>query len=210
MWKTSSVLYIFILFILFSCTLDDNVSIDSGQGITIEFLEGLNDDPIFQLSRNSNGHYEMILDRTKNQTTQRISGRLLRDGVPIVDKWSGNQPKKVDFTSNLYWWLLEGDVVANITYTYINFFTGELSYVNLPPLINWKDVLIPTINPSSHTNLETGIFNTVIAPINEMVGDTMKIKVEYTHSITSQEKGSVFFETLEKKVFRDSVYIVLK
>ena len=83
-------------------------------------------------------------------------------------------------------------------------------YLNLPPLINWKDVLIPTINRSSYTNAETGVFNTVIAPINEMVGDTMKIKVEYTHLITSQKEGSMFFNTLGERVFKDSTYIVLK
>lgn len=184
--------------------------IDDGEGITIEFLEGLNDNPTFQLQLNSDGYYEMLLDRSKNQTIQRISGRLLREGVPLKDKWSGNQPKKIDFSSNLFWWLLEGDVVANITYTFLNSYTGELSYVNLPPLINWKDILVPTINPSGYTNPETGVFNTIISPINEMIGDTLKIKVEYTHTITSQEMDSKFFETLGKKVFKDSVYVILK
>jgi hypothetical protein len=194
---------------LFSCN-KESIIIDEGDGITIEFLEGLNDDPQFQLSRNSNGYYEMILDRDKNQTIQRISGRLLRNGIPVEDKWSGPGSKKVEFSSNLYWWLLEGETVANITYTYLNLLTGELVYVNLPPLVNWRDVLVPTVNESGYTDSQTGVFNTVIAPIKEMVGDTMKVKVEYIHSITSQEEGSKFFETLGKKVFRDSVYIVLK
>jgi len=39
--------------------------------------------------------------------------------------------------------------MVHITYTYINEFTEELSYMNLPPLINWKDELISTINSSS-------------------------------------------------------------
>ncbi len=202
--------YLLILFpFLISCDKED-IILDTGDGITIEFLEGLNDDSNFQLFRNSDRYYEMILDRDKNQTIQRISGRLLRNGIPVEDKSSGNQPKKVEFSSNLYWWLLEGETVANITYTYLNLLTGELVYVNLPPLVNWRDVLVPTVNESGYTDSQTGVFNTVIAPIKEMVGDTMKIKVEYIHSITSQEEGSKFFETLGKKVFRDSVYIVLK
>ena len=188
----------------------ENIIVDNGDGVEIEFLEGLNDNPSYQLSKNSDGFYELTLDRNKNQTIQRITGRLARYGAPVEDKWSGNQPKKVEFSSNLYWWLLQGDVVANITRTYINYFTGELVYLNLPPLINWKDILIPTINRSSYTNAETGVFNTVIAPINEMVGDTMKIKVEYTHLITSQKEGSMFFNTLGERVFKDSTYIVLK
>ena len=48
----------------------------NGEGITIEFLEGLNDDPQFQLSKNSDGYYEMTLNQNENQTIQRISGRL--------------------------------------------------------------------------------------------------------------------------------------
>lgn len=206
-FRLSSIIISFIL--LNSCN-KNNLVIDNGDGISIEFIEGLNDNPTFQLSKNSDGFYEMILDRSKNQTIQRITGRLLRNDNPIEDLYSGTQPKKVEFSSNLFWWLLEGDLVANITYTYINYFTGELTYVNLPPLVNWKDELVPTINSSGYTDSETGVFNTVIAPIREMVGDTMKIKVEYTHSITLKEEGSMFFETLGERVFKDSTYIVLK
>ena len=74
-----------------------------------------------------------------------------------------------------------------------------MEYVNLPPLINWEDELVPTINESSYSDSETGIVNTVIAPIREMVGDTMKIKLTYTHSITQKEEGSMFFSTVGEK-----------
>jgi len=202
-------LLILVLIISYSCN-KKNFIIDEGDGISIQFLEGLNDNQTFQLSKNSDGYYEMTLDRTKNQTIQRITGRLLRNDKPIEDLYSGGQPKIVEFSSNLYWWLLEGDVVANVTYTYINYFTGELIYINLPPIVNWKDELVPTINSIGYTDSETGIFNTVIAPIREMVGDTMKINVQYIHSITSKEEGSMFFESTGKKVFKDSTYIILK
>lgn len=207
-FKTSCFSILILFF--FSCE-KESTSLDEGDGITIEFLEGLNDDPRFQLSKNSDGYYELTLDSNKNQTTQRITGRLLRNGGPLGDDlWSGPGPKKVEFSSNLYWWLMEGDTVSNITYTYLNEFTGELTYVNLPPLINWKDVIVPTINSSGYSDPETGVFNTVIGPIREMKGDTMKIVVQYTHSITSKEEGSIFFSTLGNKVFKDSTYIVLK
>lgn len=208
-YKVNRFIILSFIVVFYSCN-KEGLIIDNGEGITIEFLEGLNDNPQYQLTKDSNGYYEMELDRTKNQTIQRITGRLLRNGVPVEDISSGSQSKKVSFSSNLYWWLLEGDVVANITYTYINTFTGELTYVNLPPLINWQDVLVPTINSSSYSNSETGVFNTVIAPINEMVGDTMKIKVEYTHLISAKEEGSMFFEILGEKIYKDSTYIILK
>jgi hypothetical protein len=208
--KFKTVYLLLIIFFFSSCEKEE-IIIDEGDGITIEFLEGLNDDSQFQLSRNSDGYYEMIFDQNKNQTVQRISGRLLRNGNPVWETlWSGPGPKKVNWESNLYWWLLEGQTVANITYTYLNLLTGELVYVNLPPLVNWRDVLVPTVNESGYTDSQTGVFNAVIAPIKEMVGDTMKVKVEYIHSITSQEEGSKFFEFLGDKVFRDSVYIILK
>ena len=127
-----------------------------------------------------------------------------------MDLGSGAQPKNINWESNLYWWLLEGDTVANITYTYLNLFTGELVYVNLPPLINWKEVIVPIINENSYSNQETGIVNTVIAPIQEMIGDTMKIKMTYIHSITQQEEGSNSFDIIGERVFKDSTYVILK
>ena len=96
------------------------------------------------------------------------------------------------------------------TKTYFNKFTGELTYVNLPPLTNWKDVLVPTVNSSSYTNEQTGIVNTVIAPIQKMANDTMKVTVLYNHIITSKQDDSNYFEILGNRIFKDSVYIVLK
>ncbi len=77
-------------------------------------------------------------------------------------------------------------------------------------MINWKDQLVSTINTSSYTEELTGKFNTVIAPIREMIGDTMKIKVEYSHLVTSKEEGSMFFDIEGVKIFKDSTYIILK
>jgi hypothetical protein len=207
----NKVIHILILVaFIFSCEKEGQIIEDNGEGITIEFLEGLNDDPTYQLSKDSNGFYNLNLDRNTNQTIQRITGRILRNGYPLVDLGSGAQPKNINWESNLYWWLLEGDTVANITYTYLNLFTGELVYVNLPPLINWKEVIVPIVNENSYSNQETGIVNTVIAPIQEMIGDTMKIKMTYIHSITQQEEGSNSFDIIGERVFKDSTYVILK
>ena len=209
-FNINKILLVFLLSLIISCSKDQKTLTDNGEGITIGFLEGLNDNPTYQLSKDSNGFYILTLDRSKNQTIQRIAGALLRNGKPIEDLWSGSQPKKVNWESNLYWWLLEGDTVANITKTYLNLFTGELIYVNLPPLLNWRDVIVPTINESSYSDDETGIVNTVIAPIQEMIGDTMKIKMMYVHSITQKEEGSNYFNIIGERVFKDSIYVILK
>ena len=207
--KFKTVYLLLIIFFFSSCEKEE-IIIDEGDGITIEFLEGLNDDPTYQLSKDSNGFYNLILDTIQNQTIQRITGRILRNGHPLEDLVSGDQPKKINWESNLYWWLLEGDIVANITYTYLNLFTGELVYVNLPSIVNWRDVLVPTINENSYTEQQTGIVNTVIAPIQEMIGDTMKIKMTYVHSITEKEEGSNSFDIVGERVFKDSTYVILK
>lgn len=201
--------FFFLFFFILACS--NNITfIDNGDDITIEFLEGLNEDPNFKLSKDVNGFYRLKLDRNRNQTIQRITGRLIRnDGRPI-ETLSGGLRQKVEFSSNLYWWLLKGDTVANITNTFINPLTGELVYTNLPPLINWRDVLVPTINQSSYTDDNTGVFNTVIAPIINMEGDTMKITAEYVHSITAQEEDSNFFSTIGQKIIKDSVYVILE
>ena len=200
----------FFLFFFILAGTNNATIIDYGDDIILEFLEGLNDDPNFTLSKDINGFYRLKLDRFRNQTAHRISGRLIRnDGRPVETLPSGLR-QKVKFSSNLYWWLLKGDTVANITHTFINPLTGELVYTNLPPLINWKDQLVPTINENSYTDDNTGIFNTVIAPIREMEGDTMKITVEYVHSITAQEEDSDFFSTISQKIIKDTVYVILE
>jgi hypothetical protein len=117
-----------------------------------------------RLSIDKNGYYHLKLNPYTNQTTHRITGKVTPAVTPI----------KVEWQSNLYWWLLAGDTVARVTKTYINQYSGELTYVNLPPIMNWKSQLVPTINSSSYSGT-AGEINTVIAPIYKMKGDTLNI-----------------------------------
>jgi len=182
--------------------------IDEGKNIRFVFDEGLNDDPRFRLSKDENGFYFMKLEKG-GQNIQRISVRLLDEDNVVYSKCCGRR-HSVGWRSNLYWWILKGDTVANITKTYFNPFTGEIQYVNLPPLVNWKDELVPTINPTSITNEFTGRGSTVIAPIGKMKGDTMTIYVRYNHEITKSTKGSSFYTSMGFKEIIDSLKIVLK
>jgi hypothetical protein len=118
-----------------------------------------------RLPIDQNGYYHLVLDSTSNQTIHRISGKVLNT----------TEPTKVSWSSNLYWWLKEGDTIANITKTYINYFTGEVTYVNLPPLVNYKDYLVPTINSTSYVG-DDGEINTMIAPIYRMKNDTLVVE----------------------------------
>lgn len=147
-----------LILLLGSCTFEQQEPIVE-ENISIE-LDG-------RLPLDVNGYYHLKLNPTSNQTIHRISGKV----------YNNTQPIKVSWKSNLYWWALKGDVVANITKTYINYFTGEVTYVNLPPLVNWKDMLVPTINSSSYSDKDNEI-NTVIAPIYRMRYDTMTVDVK--------------------------------
>ena len=118
-----------------------------------------------RLPIDENGYYHLELDSTSNQTIHRVSGKVTNT----------IEPTKVYWKSNLYWWLERGDTIANITKTYINYFTGEVTYVNLPPLVNWKDVLVPTINSASYVG-DDGEINTMIAPIYRMKNDTLVVE----------------------------------
>ncbi len=199
---------IFIL-LLGGCSLfSEEIFKEDGKNIRILFDEGLNEDPRFRLPKDANGYYYMTLTKG-GQNIQRISARLL-DGDKIVDTKCCGPRQKITLSSNLYWWILAGDTVANITKTYFNEFTGQLQYSNLPPLINWKDELVPTVNSSAYTDEFTGRASTVIAPIGRMKGDTLTVYARYYHSIASYSPGSSFYMPVGSREIVDSVKIVLR
>lgn len=198
-----------MLLLLASCTLfTAETLVEDGKNIRFVFDEGLNEDVRFRLPKDANGYYYMTLTK-EGQNIQRISARLL-DGDKVVDTKCCGPIQKVSWESNRYWWILSGDTVANITKTYFNTFTGQLQYSNLPPLINWKDELVPTINSSSYTDEFTGRGSTVIAPIGKMKGDTLTVYASYIHPISSFTSGSKFFNPLGSVEIKDSVKIVLR
>jgi hypothetical protein len=202
-------LILILLFSSFGCSLfNEDTIVDEGKNIRFVFDEGLNDDPRFRLKKDGNGFYFMNLEK-EGQNIQRISVRLLDGDKVVYDKYSGRK-HLISWENNLYWWILSGDTVANITKTYFNPFTGEIQYVNLPPLINWKDELVPTINSSSITDENTGRGSTVIGPIGKMKGDTMTVYVRYNHQITKNKENSMFFTPVGEKIIMDSVKIILQ
>jgi len=199
----------FLIFLLGACSLfTEETFLEDGKNIRIVFDEGLNDDPQFRIPKDANGYYYMTLTKP-GQNIQRVSLRLL-DGDKIVDTKCCGPRQKISWESNRFWWILAGDTVANITKTYFNQFTGQLQYSNLPPLINWKDELVPTVNPSAYTDEFTGRASTVIAPIGKMKGDTLTIYARYYHSIVSFKKSSSFYTLVGSLEVVDSVKIVLR
>jgi hypothetical protein len=126
------------------------------------------------LPKDKNGYYRLKLIRN-NQQPHRITGTILENGI------EARYSQLLKWESNLYWWIGDGDTVANITKTYVNIFTGEFTIIQLPPLVSNKDELVPTINGTSYSGSD-GVFNTMISPIRDMVGDTLIVKVTHIES----------------------------
>lgn len=129
------------------------------------------------LPKDTNGFYRLKINTVGSSQSHRITGKILVNGKEPYPN------ERVNFESNLFWWLRKGDTTATITKSYINYFTGQFTIVNLPPMIAGKDELVPTINCCSLSG-RGGEINTVIAPIREMIGDTMIVKT--SHSISKK------------------------
>lgn len=154
-----------------SCTKDDIV-------IPKDVIE-MNIDT--RLPKDVNGYSYFKLYSTESQNIHTISGSIRINGkIP-------DEPRvKVEWENNLYWNLKEGDTIATITKTYLNYYTGQFVVVKLPPLISNINALVPTINKVCYNSAD-GSINTVIAPKWEMRGDTMTVVARY-NGLTKSEK----------------------
>ena len=159
--------YIVLIFIVglamlvSSCT-EDPIS-DIPDNYTME-LDG-------RLDTTIEGLYKLKLNSTQNsiQTIHRITGKLLNHGEEPL------YPQLVEWESSHKWTL------------------NDTAYVFIRRTINvlgdWVDVdtiyvqgfagsIVPTINEFSYSGTD-GEINTVIAPIDEMVGDTLIVKAKF-------------------------------
>ena len=156
------------LLILFSaCTKEDVIVPQKNYTFSIDSV--LTQSGTKSLPIDANGFYHLKLIPNSNQQPYRVTGRILVNGKEPIPAES------IEWESNLYWWILKGNVAAYISKSYINYFTGQYTIISLPPMIASKDELVPTINKASYSGTK-GEINTVIAPISEMKGDTMVIK----------------------------------
>jgi hypothetical protein len=164
------------LLILFSaCTKEDEYIPQKEYTFTIDSV--LTQNGLRSLLKDQNGLYHLKITSIGTPQSHRVTGRIL------VNNKEPFPPERVSFESNLFWWLRRGDVTATITQAYVNYFTGQFTIVNLPSLIANKDELVPTTNSSSYSGTN-GEVNTIIAPIREMIGDTLVLKS--IHSLSNK------------------------
>ncbi len=162
------------LLILFSaCTKEDEYIPQKEYTFTIDSV--LTQNGLKSLPKDQNGLYHLKITAIGTPQSHRVTGRILVNGrEPFPNE-------RVNYESNLYWWLRRGDTTATITEAYINYFTGQYTIVNLPSMIASKDELVPTTNCCSYSGTK-GEVNTIISPIREMIGDTLILKASHSPS----------------------------
>jgi hypothetical protein len=165
-----------------SNTIKPPTSIPNIKKYTISIDSVLTRDGLKSLQKDSRGYYHMKLISSLNQQSHRVTGRILlndKEPYPV---------EKIEWQSNLYWYLKKGDTIAYITKSYINYLTGQYVIVKLPPLVSNADALVPTTNPSSYSGTG-GKINTIVSPIGSMIGDTLVLKAyHYQSNITLYTK----------------------
>ena len=144
---------------------------------TISIDSVLTRDGLRSVAKDTKGYYHIKLIPNPQQQSYRVTGRILLNGI------IPNKPvEKIEWESNLYWHLNKGDTIATITKSYINYFTGQYTIVNLPALISNVTALVPTTNPASYSDDRTGEINTIISPTGNIIGDTLLLKTYHYES----------------------------
>jgi hypothetical protein len=159
-----------LLILLSACSKEDEFIPQKEYTFTIDSV--LTQNGLRSLPKDQNGLYHLKITTIGTPQSHRVTGRILVNGKEPYPN------EKISFESNLYWWLRKGDTIATITQAYVNYFTGQYTIVNLPPMISNKDELVSTANKSSYSG-KSGEINTMIAPIREMIGDTLVLKASH-------------------------------
>ena len=115
-------------------------------------------------------YYHLTLKKDENswQTTHRV------DGV-VTDEFGPSFYQRVTWESNLYWYL--GDTLGYIVNRNFDD-NGMYVSVDTSYITGFNGMEVPTINCCSYSNSD-GEVNTMIAPVQTMVGDTMTIRMYF-------------------------------
>lgn len=119
-----------------------------------------------RLDKNSDGYYLLPINQGTFQTLHRLSGQLTENGE------TPSHREKVGWESSHIWVL--SDTLGYIVRRTIND-EGKWAVLDTSYVIGFGEYEVPTINSVSITK-DSGEFNTMIAPIRPMQGDTMTIR----------------------------------
>ena len=171
--KYNSIFVSAILLMTVGCD-DSSFLLEPVDDSIVEETENRVDVYLFDKSPNldldNNGYYHLDINMGSWQTLHRISGF-------ITDSTSANPVvnSRVEWESSHYWTL--GDTLG---YFIRRGLTDDLVYVNVDTsyVIGFSGMEVPTINPASYSNSD-GEVNTMIAPVQSMIGDTMTVRMYF-------------------------------
>ena len=177
--------YIPILF-LFLIGCEDTLYLEPIDESTIQTEEPRVDVYYFDeqpnLSLDDNGYYHLNVDMNNWQTLHRLTGFITDSAStgPVVNC-------RVEWTSSHYWVLDD-----TLGYWVRQGLTDDLEWVSYDTshVIGFDGMEVPTINPASYSNSD-GEVNTMIAPVQNMVGDKMTIWYSWGGWYTSWETDSI-------------------
>ena len=120
------------------------------------------------ITKDNNGYFHLTLDRNRWQTIYRVRGIVYRDDIPV-------ELVGFDWESNLYW--IIGDTLG---YVVNRGLTDDLVYVSYDTvyITQYNGFTVPTSNTASYSNAKGEVSN-MIAPVNNMVGDTLILTWEF-------------------------------
>mgnify|MGYP007078116015 FL=1 len=146
---------------LISCEKEELISPSDNYTLTVDG----------RLDTTSNGLYKLQLNSTSNsiQTIHRLTGKLLNNGNEPYP------PQLVNWESSHSWTLTD---TAYVMIRRIINTNGQWVNVDTTYVTGFGGAIIPTINSSSYSGTD-GEINTVIAPVDNMIGDTMVVKCKF-------------------------------
>tara|TARA_B110000503_G_scaffold142616_2_gene239991 strand:+ start:3034 stop:3549 length:516 start_codon:yes stop_codon:yes gene_type:complete len=146
---------------LISCEKEELISPSDNYTLTVDG----------RLDTTSNGLYKLQLNSTSNsiQTIHRLTGKLLNNGIEPYP------PQLVNWESSHSWTLTD---TAYVMIRRIINTNGQWVNVDTTYVTGFGGAIIPTINSSSYSGTD-GEINTVIAPVDNMIGDTMVVKCKF-------------------------------
>ena len=118
-----------------------------------------------RLPIDDNGYYHLEMNRNTWQTTHRISGVVSDENV------------MVNWESNLYWVL--NDTLGYIVKRQFSDWNGQYVSMDTSYITGFEGMEVPTTNRSSYSN-KLGEINNMIAPVKNMVGDTLMLGAFWT------------------------------
>ena len=121
-----------------------------------------------KLTEDGRGYHHLTLDRNNWQTLHRVTGSIRDEGFGVENFW-------VEWESNLYWYI--GDTLGYVVKRNFNYEGVYVSY-DTTYLTQFSGMEVPTSNIMSYSNSK-GEINNMIAPVQSMVGDTMKLTARW-------------------------------